>query len=117
MLAGFLGLSLVLAVIPAVAFGIAGIPVWRVVLVFGGGLAITLWFVFVATRIIKEAAWARWAGVASFGLSAVILTAFTIARVTDPSAGHGAGYILLGGLMLVPMCLAGVLLLLLPQRS
>jgi hypothetical protein len=106
----FLG-GLALSMIP---FGVLGsllspidTPAWRTGAVVAGALVVGAGMLSLARSLRRGSGWARPVGIAVLAAWTLAIGLFTFMVVTSPDAGHGAGYVLLGGLQVGGFTLAG----------
>jgi hypothetical protein len=97
-----------------IPFGLLGgllssmdIPAWRMGAVLAGALVVGAGMLFLARSLRRGRAWARPVGIAVLGAWTVAIGLFMFLVATSPDAGHGAGYVLLGGLAVGGLTMAG----------
>lgn len=83
------------------------IPEWRTGAVLAGALVVGAGMLSLARSLERRHAWARPVGIAVLAASTMAIGVFAFMVVTSPDAGHGAVYVLLGGLQVGGFTLAG----------
>jgi hypothetical protein len=83
------------------------IPPWRTGAVLAGALVVGAGMLSLARFLRRGSGWARRVGIAVLAACTLAIGLFTFMVATSPDAGHGAGYVLLGGLQVGGFTLAG----------
>jgi hypothetical protein len=83
------------------------IPPWRTGAVLAGALVVGAGMLSLARFLRRGSGWARPVGIAVLAACTLAIGLFTFMVAKSPDAGHGAGYVLLGGLQVGGFTLAG----------
>jgi hypothetical protein len=105
--------ELTLSVLPfgllGLLLGPSAVPLWREAVVFAGSIVVGSAMLVMARSLSRRRRWARSVAIVVLATWTLAIGAFSLSVARSEEAGHGAGYVILGGFQLGGLAFAGTL--------